>query len=56
VIFVVSDAGVVEQGTHDALMQLNGVYAHLYRLQSNEGVVAEPEDADETNAVPVAGG
>jgi subfamily B ATP-binding cassette protein MsbA len=56
VIFVVSDAGVVEQGTHEALIKLNGVYAHLYRLQSNEGVVAEPEDADETNAVPVAGG
>ncbi len=56
VIFVVSDAGVAEQGTHDALIKLNGVYARLYRLQSSEAVVAEPQDADEPNAIPVAGG
>jgi subfamily B ATP-binding cassette protein MsbA len=54
VIFVVSDAGVVEQGTHDSLMALNGVYADLYRTQSSESAVAEPQEAEET-AVPVGG-
>ena len=52
VIFVVSDAGVVEQGTHDALMATNGVYADLYRLQS-EAAIAEPQPGDPT-AVPAA--
>jgi subfamily B ATP-binding cassette protein MsbA len=36
VIFVVSDAGILEQGTHDALMAMNGTYAALYKRQSNE--------------------
>jgi subfamily B ATP-binding cassette protein MsbA len=53
VIFVVSDAGIVEQGTHDSLIELDGVYAHLYRLQSSEAAAAEPLEDDETNAVPV---
>jgi subfamily B ATP-binding cassette protein MsbA len=55
VIFVVSDARVVEQGTHDSLIESNGVYASLYQLQSSEAA-AEPEEADEPNALPVAGG
>ena len=36
VIFVVSDAGIVEQGTHDTLMATNGTYADQYRRQSHE--------------------
>lgn len=32
-IAVVSDGRIVEQGTHDALIQANGLYADLYRLQ-----------------------
>jgi subfamily B ATP-binding cassette protein MsbA len=36
VIFVVSDAGILEQGTHDALIATNGTYADLYRRQSSE--------------------
>jgi subfamily B ATP-binding cassette protein MsbA len=33
---VVMEAGrVVEEGTHEALMSLNGAYARLYRLQSS---------------------
>jgi subfamily B ATP-binding cassette protein MsbA len=55
VIFVVSDAGVLEQGTHDSLIELDGVYAHLYRLQSSEAA-AGPQPDDETNAVPVTSG
>jgi subfamily B ATP-binding cassette protein MsbA len=52
VIFVVSDAGVVEQGTHAALMAINGVYADLYNRQSSEGAVAESQKSHEANAVP----
>jgi ABC-type multidrug transport system fused ATPase/permease subunit len=38
VIFVVKDGALAEQGTHDALMAGNGVYAELNRIQT-------PEDA-----------
>jgi ATP-binding cassette subfamily B protein len=37
VIFVIKDTELVEQGTHDALLALNGVYAELDRIQSLEG-------------------
>lgn len=30
-ILVLTDEGLVEQGTHDELIQLNGVYANLYK-------------------------
>jgi ATP-binding cassette subfamily B protein len=33
VIFVVKDAGIVEQGTHDSLLALGGVYRDLYDMQ-----------------------
>jgi ATP-binding cassette subfamily B protein len=32
-ILVMKDGNVVEQGTHDDLMSLNGVYAGLYYSQ-----------------------
>ena len=49
VIFVVSDAGIVEQGTHDTLMAKNGTYADLYRRQSQK-----PADRpDATGATPI---
>jgi subfamily B ATP-binding cassette protein MsbA len=34
VIFVIKDAEVVEQGTHDELLAKGGVYADLYAIQS----------------------
>jgi len=34
VIFVVKDAEIVEQGTHDELLARNGVYADLRRIQT----------------------
>jgi ATP-binding cassette subfamily B protein len=37
VIFVMKDAELVEQGTHDALVARNGVYAELNRIQAPEG-------------------
>jgi ABC-type multidrug transport system fused ATPase/permease subunit len=36
IIFVVKDAELVEQGTHDSLMASKGVYADLYKMQSLE--------------------
>jgi len=36
VIFVVKDCELAEQGTHDALMAANGVYAELQRVQTPE--------------------
>jgi len=36
IIFVVNDSELVEQGTHEALLAKNGVYAELYRLQTPE--------------------
>jgi ATP-binding cassette subfamily B protein len=36
VIFVIKDAELVEQGTHDSLLASGGVYAELYKLQSLE--------------------
>jgi ATP-binding cassette, subfamily B, bacterial len=34
VIFVLKDAALVEQGTHDELLARGGVYAHLHDLQT----------------------
>ena len=36
VIFVVKDAELVEQGTHDELLAKDGVYAELYKMQTLE--------------------
>ena len=36
VIFVIKDAELVEQGTHETLLENHGVYAELYRLQALE--------------------
>ena len=47
VIFVIKDAALVEQGTHEALLAHNGVYAELHRIQN-------PEGAKITTAEPVA--
>lgn len=36
VIFVIKDAELVEQGTHESLLKQRGVYAELYKLQTLE--------------------
>lgn len=33
IIFVINEGMIVEQGRHEHLLRLNGLYAHLYRLQ-----------------------
>ena len=35
IIFVVKDTAIVERGTHESLLELDGVYHHLYQLQTN---------------------
>ena len=40
-IFVFDDSALVEQGTHEALLAHNGVYAELHRLQAPEGARIE---------------
>ena len=42
VIFVLKDSALVEQGTHEALLARNGVYADLHRIQSPEGAKITP--------------
>lgn len=32
-ILVLDDGSITERGTHDVLIQEDGVYAHLYRTQ-----------------------
>jgi ATP-binding cassette subfamily B protein len=39
VIFVIKDCELVEQGTHEALLANNGVYAELHRIQTPEGAM-----------------
>ena len=36
-IVVLTDKGVVEQGTHEQLMQQDGLYKKLYDLSSSAG-------------------
>ena len=45
-IIVLRDGAIVEEGNHDALIALNGLYARLYRL--NYASFDDFEPADET--------
>jgi subfamily B ATP-binding cassette protein MsbA len=36
VVFVIKDAELVEQGTHDELMAADGIYSELFKTQSSE--------------------
>lgn len=40
-IVVMDEGRIVEQGTHDDLLQLNNIYAQLYRMQFNEPLVPQ---------------
>ena len=39
-IFVLNEGRIVEHGTHDALVRLNGLYAELHRKQLLEEELA----------------
>jgi ABC-type multidrug transport system fused ATPase/permease subunit len=43
VIFVVKDCELAEQGTHDTLMALGGVYAELHRIQTPDSATIDTE-------------
>ena len=43
VIFVLKDSELVEQGTHEALLANNGVYAELHKIQNPKGVIPTTE-------------
>jgi len=47
VVFVIKDAELVEQGTHDELMAADGIYSELFKTQSSEsaGELREPTAA-----------
>ncbi len=40
-IIVIDDGRIVERGTHDALLALDGYYANLYRRQTLEEEIEE---------------
>jgi ABC-type transport system involved in cytochrome bd biosynthesis fused ATPase/permease subunit len=40
-IVVLKDGVVAEQGTHDELMALNGLYAEMHRTQFNDSSLRE---------------
>lgn len=43
IILVMSEGRLIEQGTHDDLIKLQGVYYNLYKLQfQNQGIYNEP--------------
>jgi ABC-type multidrug transport system fused ATPase/permease subunit len=41
VIFVIKDCELAEQGTHDALIARNGVYAELHRIQTPDSATID---------------
>ena len=44
-IAVISDGRIIEQGTHETLLDKNGVYAQLYSLQFREDELLHPSSA-----------
>ena len=39
-VIVVDDGKIIEQGTHEELLQLNGYYAELYQIQTSQETAA----------------
>ncbi|MEX1009263.1 MAG: ATP-binding cassette domain-containing protein, partial [Acidimicrobiia bacterium] len=48
-IVVLADGGVIEDGGHDSLLALDGVYARLYRLQADRFVMPDASPRQDPN-------
>ena len=46
VIFVLKDSELIEQGTHETLLAMNGVYAELHRIQTPEGALTTDQPTE----------
>jgi ATP-binding cassette subfamily B multidrug efflux pump len=47
-ILVMSNGNVVEKGTNEELLAMNGLYADIYYSQFNTGIPVDPEETAET--------
>ena len=47
-ILVFSEGRVIEDGTHDELLSLNGHYARLWSMQAG-GFIGDPQNGDNDN-------
>jgi ATP-binding cassette subfamily B protein len=45
-IIVMEDGKIIEKGTHESLLALNGEYAWMYNMQKNPTGTAEPEEVE----------
>ncbi len=50
-IAVLDDGWLLELGTHEELLEADGLYAHLWRLQASERPVTVPADSSVTGAM-----
>ena len=41
-ILVLTEEGIQEEGTHEELLGINGIYAHLYQMQFRKEEAAAP--------------
>ena len=54
-ILVMEDGGIVEQGTHESLLETDGAYARLYNSQFEQAAVEIVDDAPSQAEAPAAG-
>jgi ATP-binding cassette subfamily B protein len=45
-IIVMEDGKIIEKGTHESLLELNGEYAWMYNMQKNPTGNAETEEVE----------
>ena len=55
-VFLLENGKVAEQGTHKQLMELNGIYADMYRKQAQNYLASDTCDSDIFNTEEVGSG